>query len=214
MFTTVFGALGGVLVIVFCGIYIAAAPRLYRKALLSTIPPDARTRAGQILHEVGSGLRRWMIGRMVAMLAVTVLTIIGLSILGVRLALTLGILAGLLTFVPLVGPVLSAVPAVLLALAMGFHTALWTAGIYVSVQLVENNLLSPMIQRKAVSLPPAAVLLFQLAATTLLGPVGLVMATPLLVALIIIVQMIYVHDGLDQPVELLTGHQEDKPQAR
>ena len=121
---------------------------------------------------------------------------IGLYILGIPLALTLGLLAGLLSFIPNFGPIISAIPALLLAFIQSPVTALYVLGLYVGVQLIESNLVTPMIERNTIELPPAVTILFQLALAVMVGGLGLVLATPLLAVIIVVIQMVYIQDIL------------------
>ncbi len=167
-------------------------------------PLDKRTRVRQILVAVGDTLSWWLVGKVGSMLFIGVLTWIGLSILGVPLALTLGLIAGLLSFVPNFGPILSALPAILLAFVPPGSpmTALYVLLLFVGVQLLESNLVTPMIERRTVEIPPALTIVFQLALAVLVGGLGLVLATPLLAVLIVVIQMVYVEDILGDKQEI------------
>jgi predicted PurR-regulated permease PerM len=125
-----------------------------------------------------------------------VLTWIGLHLLGVPFALPLALFAGLAEFVPYVGPIVAGVPAVLVGLAEGPELALWTAGLYVLVQSVESYLLTPLIQQRAVYLPPALLLFAQVVLGVTAGPLGIVVATPLAAAGLVAVNKLYVEDVL------------------
>lgn len=195
------GILDTLLVIV-GGIYLAAQPELYRVGLLKLVPRRGRDLAAEALDASGRALRLWLLGRMVSMAAVGLMTMIGLSIIGVPSALALGLLAAVLEFVPFIGPFLSAVPAILLAFAESPEKALWTALLFVIVQQIEGNLLEPMVQQRAVDLPPA-LLLFALAAGGLIfGAVGVVLAAPLTVVLYVMVKRLYVQEALRTPTPL------------
>ena len=130
------------------------------------------------------------------MAAVAVLSGVGLWLIGVPLALALGLIAGLLDFIPYVGPWLGAAPAVLLALAEGPAEAVWTAILFLVIQQVEGNVLMPVIQKRASALPPVLTILAVVAFGVLFGFMGVFLATPLLLVLIILVRMIYVEDVL------------------
>lgn len=136
------------------------------------------------------------------MAVVGILTWLGLVLLQVPLAMTLAILAALLSFVPNVGPILSAIPAALVGLAQSPTTALYVVGLYVAVQTIESYLITPLIQREAVLLAPALVLTMQLAFGLLFGFLGLLVATPLTVILVVLVKMLYLEDRLGEKVEL------------
>lgn len=206
LFSTALGAIVIVGLILVIGTYLAIAPGVYVHGLILLVPPSSRARAETILRAIGNALRWWLVGRVVAMAAVGILTGIGLWLIDMPLALALAIIAALLSFIPFVGPVLAAVPALLIALAEDPLMALWVVVIYVAVQLLEGNLITPQIEQRAVSLPPAVLLTSQLLMGVLFGFPGLLLATPLVVVLIVLTQMIYVQGMLGDPVHVLGEH--------
>lgn len=189
--TTTFGAVGNLLLILFLGVYFAADPGLYRRGLVRLMPHAARPRVGQALGEAGSALRRWLLGKIASMLLVGGLTWAGLWLLGMPLALSLGVLAGLLEFVPFFGPLVAAVPGVLFAFTVGPATALHVTVLYVVVQQVESYLITPLIQRWAVSLPPALSILCVVGFGLVFGPLGVIFAVPLMVLAMVLVERLY-----------------------
>ena len=195
-FTGVLGALGNVVIILFVGIYFAATPQLYTSGVVRLIPQTRRDRARQVLQELGHTLASWLLGKAASMLIVGVATSIGLGMLGVPLALILGIIAGLLDFIPYLGPIMAGVPAVLLALSISPELAMYTVFLFVGVQLVEGYLLQPLIEARAVDLPPALVIVMQLIFGTLFGFAGVALATPLAAGLSVLVKMLYIEDVL------------------
>jgi predicted PurR-regulated permease PerM len=180
------GLVGAGLVILLAGIFIAAEPRPYREGVLRLVPVDRRGKARELLDDLGRVLRAWLLGKVIAMAVIFAVTWAGLSLLGIPIASTLALLAAALTFIPNFGPVLAAIPAVLLGLQQGTTTALAVAGLYAGAQAVESYVLTPLIQRKAVSLPPALTLLAQVAMGIVAGGVGLLLATPLTAAVLTI----------------------------
>jgi predicted PurR-regulated permease PerM len=192
--STTVGALGGFMVFLFVGLFGAFDPNPYRKGALYLLPPSRRDRVGQVLDEVVQILRQWMVGKFISMALVGTLTWIGLALLGIPLALTLTLLAALLTFVPNFGPILSAVPAILLAALQGPSKALYVALLYVGVQTVESYLVTPLVQKRTVSLPPALTIVAQVGMGMVAGGLGVVVATPLTAALLILVKRLYVED--------------------
>ncbi|MBQ5942735.1 MULTISPECIES: AI-2E family transporter [unclassified Massilia] len=195
-FTGVLGAVGNVIIILFVGIYFAATPHLYTSGAVRLIPQTRRDRARQVLQELGHTLASWLMGKAASMLIVGIATSVGLSMLGVPLALILGIIAGLLDFIPYLGPIMAGVPAVLLALSISPELALYTVLLFVGVQLVEGYLLQPLIEARAVDLPPALVIVMQLIFGTLFGFAGVALATPLAAVLSVLVKMLYIEDVL------------------
>lgn len=191
------GGIGTFLVILFAGVYLAADPMLYRNGALRLLPPVRRPQVGRALDDAGRALRKWLVAQIIIMIAVGLMSGVGLVILGVPLSLSLGLLAGLLEFVPVVGPILSAIPGVLLAFAVGPETALYVAILYVVVQQIESNILTPLIQRWAVELPPVIALLSIVACGLLFGVMGVIFATPMAVVIMAMVQHLYVEDTLE-----------------
>lgn len=201
-FSSTVGVVGNFFIVIFLAIYFALEPRFYTRGFTNLFPLGRRTRAREVIFAIGDTLRWWLIGKVFSMVFIGVLTGIGLYLLGVPLSLALGVIAGLLSFIPNFGPILSAVPALLLAFVESPMKALYVLILYVGVQLIESNLVTPFIERKTVELPPALTIVFQLALAVLVGGLGLVLATPLLAVLIVLVQMIYIEDVLgDRRVE-------------
>jgi predicted PurR-regulated permease PerM len=199
------GALGSGLVILFTGIYLAADPETYRAGLIRLFPPAHRDRARRIVEQVGEALLWWLFGKLIAMAAIGGLTYLGLWALGMPLALSLSLIAALLTFVPNFGPIIAAVPAVLLALSDGPTQAALVISLYVAVQAVESYLLTPLIQQRTISMPPALTLAMQLVAAVLLGVLGLALATPLTAAALVLVRELYVKGMLERDAEKRDG---------
>jgi len=194
--TTVFGGVANLVLLVTVAIFLALDAGMYRGGALRLVPPSYRPRAGGIADELARALARWMGGQALDMVLVALVTGLGLWLLGVPLALVLGLIAGLTNIIPVVGPFLSGVPAVLFALTQGFDMAVYVALLFVVVQQVEGNLLMPLIQRFAADLPPALTVLAILAFGSLFGFAGIILATPLLLVGIILVKRIYVEDIL------------------
>jgi predicted PurR-regulated permease PerM len=202
-FSSTMGAVGNFFIVILLAIYLASEPRFYVRGLIKLFPKRRRHRATQVVGAVGETLRWWLIGKVASMIFIGLLTWIGLSILGVPLALTLGLIAGLLSFIPNFGPIISALPALLLAFVASPVTALYVLGLYVGVQLIESNIVTPLIERETVELPPALTIVFQLALAVMVGGLGLVLATPLLAVIMVLVQMVYIQDILgDKEVEV------------
>jgi len=195
-FSSTLGAVGNFLVTILLAIYLASEPRFYSAGLTRFFPIRRRRRVSEILDTIYETLRWWLIGKVGSMIFIGVLTWIGLSILGVPLALTLGLIAGLLSFIPNFGPILSAIPALLLAFIDSPISAVYVLGLYVGIQLIESNLVTPIIERETVELAPALTIVFQLALGAMIGGLGLVLATPLLAVMVVVVKMVYFEDVL------------------
>ncbi|MEZ4366702.1 MAG: AI-2E family transporter [Kofleriaceae bacterium] len=186
------GVVGSMLFTGFTAIYLAAGPEVYRRGTLRLLPPRWRGRAGEVLDALGRTLRRWLLGRIVSMTAVGVTTTLAMLLLGVPLPVSLGILAGVLGFVPNIGPVVSAVPALLLGAMVGLDTTLYVLVAYVAINLADGFVLTPLLQTRAVETPAALVLLAQLVAGALWGLLGVMLATPLTACALVIVRKVYV----------------------
>lgn len=195
-FSSTVGALGNFSITILLAIYLAVEPQFYAHGLTKLFPISKRPRVIEILNEISDTLRWWLIGKAASMLFIGVLTWIGLYFLGIPLSLTLGLIAGLLSFIPNFGPILSALPAILLAFIDSPTSALYVLALFIAVQIVESNLITPMIERRTVELPPALTIIFQLVLSVLIGGLGLVLATPLLAVVMVLIQMLYVQDIL------------------
>lgn len=201
--TSFVGGLADLLLIVFGGVYLAAQPGLYRGGLLLLFPAGAsRQRVVGTLDASGAALRLWLLGQLVAMTFLFVLTGVGLWAIGVPAALALALLAGLAQFVPLIGPVVAAIPALLIALSEGWQMALWTLLLYVAIQQVESNMITPLVQRQAVSLAPAVTLFAVVVFGLLFGPLGVLFATPLAVVVMVAIKKLWVRETLGEPTEV------------
>lgn len=193
---TVFGGISSLFAVGFIGLFAAAQPRLYEAPALALVPPGHRARAAEVLGAMAHALRSWLVGRVILMTVIAVLTFAGLAIVGVPLALVLAIIAGLATFIPFIGPILSSVPAILVGLLEGPATALSVAVVFLVVQLIESNVIEPVVEHRVVALPPAVVLAAQLVMALLFGFAGIVISTPLTVAVIVAMQFLYIEDTL------------------
>ncbi|HQU85593.1 MAG TPA: AI-2E family transporter, partial [Pyrinomonadaceae bacterium] len=202
-FSTTVGALGNFFITILLAIYLATEPKFYAVGITKLFPIHTRKRVAEVLGAIGETLSWWLIGKVASMLFIGVLTWIGLSILGVPLALTLGLIAGLLSFIPNFGPIFSALPAILLAFIESPMKAVYVLGLFILVQIIESNIVTPLIERQTVELPPALTIIFQLVLGVLIGGLGLVLATPMLAVLMVLIQMVYIQDILgDRDVEI------------
>lgn len=198
--TSGIGNLGSLLLILVAAVYLAASPTLYERGLVRLLPKPWRPRAAAVLREEGRTLRRWFLGQLLDMIAIGVMTGVGLWALGVPLAPTLGLIAALCNFVPYIGAIGGSVPAIIVAFGQSPQTALWVTLLFITVQTIEGNLISPLISRRTVDLPPVLTLFSQTVLGTLFGPLGLVLATPITAATVLLVRMVYVEAILGDDV--------------
>ena len=200
--TSTFAAVAGLLLVVVLTIYVAADPDTYHRGLMHLFPHSTRTRAGEVLSVMAATLRRWLRTQLVAMIAIGVVTTVALFILGIPAAIPLGILAGLLEFIPTIGPLLSAIPAVLMGFVISPEKALAVALVYTGIQMVENHVLIPMLMKEGMDLPPALTIIAQALMGMIFGFLGLLVAVPMLAATIVGVKMLYVEGVVGDEVDV------------
>jgi predicted PurR-regulated permease PerM len=194
-----FGALGTFVLVLFIGLYGAADPERYRKGFISLVAPAGRAGAEKVVDNAVGTLRGWLTAQLIAMSVVGVLTWAGLWLLDIPLALVLGLIAGLLAFIPNIGPVLSAIPALLLAASQSWSSVVWVGAVYVLVQTLESYVVTPLVQLEKVSLPPLLVIGFQLLFGVLFGILGLMLATPAAALAMSLTRDVYVEAWLERP---------------
>ncbi len=196
--SSVLGVGGSAVVVLATALFLAISPRRYIDGALRMVPVTWRPCGRQVMLQIGSTLQLWFLGQFVDMVIVATLVGAGLFLLGVPMAPTLALLAGLVNFVPYVGALAGAVPAILVALAQSPSLALWVALLFICVQTLEGNVIAPLIQRRTISLLPALTIVSQTILGTLFGAVGLVVATPLTAAMMTAVRMIYIEQMLER----------------
>lgn len=201
-FKTTFGVLGDIYVVLILGIFFTVSPLIYKKGIVQLIPKKGQKKGEDVLDKLGLNLKNWLKGKIFAMFVVFVLTAIGLSILGMPLWLVLAIIAGLLNFIPNFGPLIAMIPAILIALMQSPSTALIVAGLYIFIQIVESNFITPLVQQKLISIPPALIISAQLLISPLTGGWGLVLATPIMLIIIILVQELYIKERVQNKDEI------------
>ena len=191
-----------VVTVLFIGLYVAYEPRVYRSGLLCLFPTPRQDRMGEVLDALALSMRRWLFGQLLIMAVLGTLMAVGLWIIGVPLAMLFGILAALLTFIPTFGALVAFIPPALLAASIGPGTLLAVLILWGCAHLLEGYILVPLVQRRAVLLPPALGVASQLILGVLIGPIGLIFALPLAMAVTVIVKMLYVEDDLNHPAKL------------
>jgi predicted PurR-regulated permease PerM len=187
--TSTIAVVAGIVLVLFLAIYLAVDPSIYRRGLLRLVPRRTRPQADKVLGAIAGTLRKWLVAQLIAMVVIGAVTTAVLLALKVRAAIPLGILAGLLEFVPTLGPILSALPAI----AMGFvdspEKALAVAVAYIGIQFLENHLLIPILMKEGIDLPPALTIVMQALMAIVFGILGLLVAVPLLATIMIAVRM-------------------------
>lgn len=195
--SSVFGYLGNAVLLVFIALYGAFDPDTYRRGFLKLFAPSARPRAESVLSHSVQTLQSWLSAQLISMAIVGVLTGLGLWFIGIPLALVLGLIAGLLAFIPNLGPVLAATPGLLLAVPDGMNTVLMVLAVYLVVQALESYIVTPLVQKEKVSLPPLLVICSQLAFGSLFGITGLALATPVTALAMQLLNDLYITDYLE-----------------
>jgi len=199
--TTIFSSTLGIIASFFLflavGIYVAYDPMLYMNGFIKLFPLEKRARVQFILFKINEILSWWIFGKVIAMFVIGVLTTIGLLILGAPLAATLGLLAALMAFIPTIGPIIAAVPAILIAFVKSPILAFYVLILYIVLQSLESYLITPYIERRTISLPPAITLIVQLLMGIIAGLLGLALAAPLAAVVLVLVKMIYIEDIIE-----------------
>lgn len=180
--------LGNILIVLIAAIFLAAAPRTYVKGLVRLFPLPKRPKISRLIHKIYNTLATWLAAKFASMLVVGLATGIGLALLGVPMALILALIAAAFTFIPYIGPYLALVPAVLVGFLESSQMAMYITILYFSIQIVESYFITPMIEKKMVELPPALALFWQVLLGTVAGALGLLLASPILAALIVLIK--------------------------
>lgn len=196
LFSTTIGALLSAFIVLFIGLYLAINPSIYVVAARRLIPLGKRPRIDELFNAIGQALRHWLVGRFSSMIIVGFLTGLGLWAIGMPVPISLAFITALVVFVPYLGPILSLIPALLVAFTVSPTMIVYVVLLYVGVQFLEGYVITPMIQERAVSLPPAFLVSAQVIAGVLFGILGVVLAVPLAVVITVIVQMLYIEDLL------------------
>src|SRR3984957_3608321 len=190
------------LLVLFVAVYMAVDPEVYHTGFLHLIPHAHRERIAEVLAGMAGVMRRWLLTQCVAMVTIGVLWGIALSLLRVKAALALAVIAGLLEFVPTIGPTIAAVPAIGIGVLDSPQKGLSVLLVYLAVQGIESNILIPVLMKGQIDLPPALTIVWQALMALAFGFLGLLVAVPLLAALLVAIKMLYVRDVVGDPIPL------------
>jgi predicted PurR-regulated permease PerM len=191
-FSTSFGVLANIYIIFLLGIFFTASPSLYKDGILLLVPEDNKFIARYIMNRISLSLKGWLKAMMLSIVLVAILLTIGLSVMGIPVALVLALMAGFLRIIPNFGSLAAMIPGVLLALTVSTNTAIIVTLMYIVTQTIVSNIVTPLIQKKMINLPPALTIISQIIMGTLSGALGIIMAVPLLAILIILIDELYV----------------------
>lgn len=200
--SSVFGAVGGFVLVIFIAMYVAAQPGVYREGVLHLVPHSKRERATEWVETLAVTLRQWLVARLMAMVLIGLITGGSLALLNVKGAAALGLLAGLLEFVPFFGPIVSAVPAIGIALLDSPQKALYVLILYLIVQQLEGNVITPLLLEKRLDIPPILTVVAVAALGMVFGVIGMLIAEPLLAAVLVTTKMLYVNDVVGDEVKV------------
>ncbi|SIQ88071.1 AI-2E family transporter [Pontibacter lucknowensis] len=197
-FTSTISIITDLFIVIVIGIFFASSPAQYQKGIVSLVPVRHRTRLWEVLDKSYETLKWWLFGKLVTMVFVGILTAVGLMLLGIPMALALAVIAFFLDFIPTVGPILASVPAILIAFLDGPMAALYVAILYFIIQSIESYLLAPLIFEKTVHISPVITLLSLVLFGILVGPLGVILAAPLVAVLQVFVRELYIKDYLER----------------
>jgi predicted PurR-regulated permease PerM len=187
----VFGTVGNIFVVVLLGVMLALQPEVYRNGLLNFVPRRHKAYAARLVDDVAETLRRWLLGQITTMSVIFMIAWTGIPLIGIPGALVLGFQAGLLTFIPTVGSFIAGIIIVLASLGSGWTAVISAFGLYCSLQFLEGNILTPLIQRHAINIPPATLFASQIFLGVLFGLWGLALALPLIAVTKVVLKHIY-----------------------
>ncbi|HYO78692.1 MAG TPA: AI-2E family transporter [Thermoanaerobaculia bacterium] len=196
------GAVGGLVIVLFLAMYIAATPKLYRDGLLHLVPHQQRDRAREVLAALSNTLREWLVARLMAMVIIGLIPGGGLALIGVKGAAALGVLAGILEFVPFFGPIVSAIPAIGIALVDSPQKAMYVIVLYLVIQQLEGNVVTPLLLKNRLDVPPVLTVVAVAALGVVFGVIGMLIAEPLLAAILVTTKMLYVQDVVGDDVKV------------
>lgn len=202
-FSTTFGAIASFFLILLIGFYLVLSPSKYISNVVLLCPPANRERLAQVLCMQGRALRLWLLSRLISMVFVGVSIALGLVFLDIPMAGALGLIAGLFTFIPYLGPIIGAIPTVLIAFLESPQLALYAILLYSVVETLESNLVMPLAAKGMVRLPPAYTVIVQLAGAAVAGIGGVILSTPLAVVAVVTLQALYLNDVLGDDIEVL-----------
>ena len=191
-FSTSFGVMGNLYVIILLAIFFTANPSIYKNGIIMLVPPKNKSLARVAIDRISTALKGWLKGTMLSMVLITFMIATGLTIMGIPGAMVLAMFTGMLKLIPNFGSMAAMIPGVLLALTVSTNTAIIVALIYVISQTIVSNIVTPLIQKRMINLPPALTIISQVIMGTLSGALGIILAVPLLAIIIILVDELYV----------------------
>lgn len=197
LFSSTFGMMGDGYAIIFFALFILLSPKTYKHGIVKLVPNSMKVKTLQILNDLSTNLQTWLKAQFISMLFIFILTALGLYFIGIDLWLILALIAGILSFIPNLGPTLALIPAALVGLTINPITAIYIIAIFLFVQALESAILAPYIQKNMLSLAPVLVLFAQLFLGSIAGIMGILFATPILIVIVHLIEEIYVKGMLE-----------------
>jgi len=191
-FSTSFGVLANIYIILLLGIFFTVSPSVYKDGILILMPENKKFMGRYVINRISLSLKGWLKGTLLSIVLVAVMLTLGLSIMHVPVALVLALIAGMLRIIPNFGTAAAMIPGVLLALTISTNTAIIVALMYIIVQTIVSNVITPIIQNKFINIPPALTIISQILMGTLSGALGIILAVPLLAIVMILVDELYI----------------------
>ncbi len=204
--STTVAIIAGFILVFVIAIYIAAEPKLYTEGLVRLFPINRRKQVVEIMNEIAITIQWWMVGQVCSMIILGTLATLGLWLLGIPYAILLGVLTAFMTFIPNLGPIIASVPILLISLTVSVETAIYVGIFYVILQGIEGYFITPMIHRKAISVPPVLIITIQFLLYYLVGFLGVLLAMPIIGCAMVIVKRLYIQDILGDSLERHTPH--------
>ncbi len=208
----ILNGLANFFLVVIAGLYIAADPRLYTRGLVKLFPKHQHERVESSLDASGQVLRLWLVSQLFAMTCVAILSTAAYWLIGLPSPIGLGVIAGVMDFIPFLGPILGALPAILIAFSVSGEAALWTMLAVLIIQQIEGNVIQPLVARSMISVPPAMALFAILVGSILFGTLGLIFGFPLAIVTYVLVKKLYVRETLGEKTEVPGEDNGDGPQ--
>ncbi|HUI95783.1 MAG TPA: AI-2E family transporter [Xanthobacteraceae bacterium] len=200
------GFIGAMVVAIVAGVFFAAQPELYLAGLVQLFPPRLHREVEETIDAAGTALRLWLLGQLMEMVMIGLLSTVAVWLIGLPSPVALGLIAGVAEFVPYLGPIVSAVPAILVAATQGLNPVIWTIVAYTLIHQAEGHLIMPFIQRYMVFIPPAVILLGIVAIGSLFGAEAIPLASPLAVLIFVLIKKLYIRDTLGEESSIPGEH--------
>ncbi len=207
IFSTAFNVVVNVLIVLMTAVYLAFSPQSYKEGVIKLVPKEREKRAREVLYTIEFTLRRYLLGTLVSVTINGAITGLGLWFLGIPFAIPLAIITAIFNFIPNLGPLAASGPAILIAFSLSPTKALYVVLLYLAVQNIDGFVTTPLVQQRAVAIPPVLIIAAQLLLAVLFGFLGLLLAVPIVAVVFVLVKMLYVEDILGRRVEVKGEHQ-------